>query len=576
MIPTDRYTSLGDILRDALIQFKPHVALIEANRKRETSRLTYADFKRRAESLARAFERRGVGPQKRVAVLMSNQTRWLLSAYATFFRGATLVPLDYKLTAPEHAALIAHCKPDALIIEHAYWKPLQKLLSNPPALVVASEPPDAATDDTLAPAIRWEALLSDDDGLSPTFVPQQRQDIATIVYSSGTGGAVKGCMLPHEAYLSQYDALSRRFEMTPGDVFFSILPTNHAIDFMTGFIAPFCCGAAVVHQRALRPEFITHTMKHYRVTHMAAVPLLLQALEKSIRERLDDLPGFVRKAIEAVADLNEAVTRRQPNAQVSRLLLKPIHDAFGGRLKVIFSGGAFVDPERAQFFYRLGIPVAIGYGLTEACTVITVNDLKPFRADSVGTPVEGVEVRIHNPDAHGVGEVWVRGKTLMRGYLDDPALTAQAIDADGWLHTADLGFMDASNHLRLVGRAKNMIVTEGGKNIYPEDIESAFEGAGVDELAVFASGYLWPAHAKLGHESLIVVGRFKPDTPADKLTDARRELRDRNRRLSDFKRARHYLSWPDEFPRTASMKLKRDILAAQIRDRLSPSALEDL
>jgi long-chain acyl-CoA synthetase len=565
MIPTDNYSSLGDILRDALVQFKPHVALIEANRKRETSRLTYLDFKRRAEPIARAFERRDIGPGRRVAVLMSNQSRWLLAAYATFFRGATLVPLDYKLTAPEQAALIAHCKPDALVIEHAYWKPLQKLLTHTPATVIVSEPPASATADALAPGVNWDAFVSDgDDGTAPTFMAQRRDDIATIVYSSGTGGAVKGCMLPHEAYLSQYDTLSRRFEMVPGDVFFSILPTNHAIDFMTGFIAPFCCGATVVHQRALRPEFINYTMKHYRITHMAAVPLLLTALEKSIRERLDDLPGFVRKAIEAVADLNEAVTRRQPNTQISRLLLKPIHDAFGGRLKVIFSGGAFVDPDRAQFFYRLGIPIAIGYGLTEACTVITVNDLKPF------------EVRIHNPDAHGVGEVWARGKTLMRGYFENPELTAQAIDADGWLHTTDLGYLDASHHLHLVGRAKNMIVTEGGKNIYPEDIESAFDGIGAEDLAVFASGYLWPAHQKLGGESLVVIARFKADTPAAQIADARNDLRERNRRLSDYKRARHYLSWPDEFPRTASMKLKRDVLAAQVRDRLSPDALENI
>ena len=572
MIPIDRYQSLGEILRDALIQYKSNTALIEANRKRETVRLTFLDFKHQAERFTRALELKGVGPGKRVAIIMSNQSRWLLAAYAAFFRGAVLVPLDYKLTAPELASLIAHGTPDVLVVEQAFWRHLAPLSPNIP-LVITSEAPDNAQ---VAPAVRWEDFVATADDVAPTFVAAKRDDIATLVYSSGTGGRPKGCLLSHECYLSQYDALSRRFEMGPGDVFFSILPPNHAIDFMTGFIAPFCCGSTVVHQRALRPEFITHTMKHYRITHMAAVPLLLTALEKAIREKLEDLPGFIRKGIEAIADINEVLTRRQPNTGLSRKLLKPIHDAFGGRLKMIFSGGAFVDRERAEFFYRLGIPVAIGYGLTEACTVITVNDLKPFRGDMVGTPVPGVEVQIHGADENGVGEVFVRGRTIMKGYLNDPELTAQTIDADGWLHTGDLGYMDAAHHLHLVGRSRNMIVTEGGKNIYPEDIEATFDGVPCEELAVFSGSFVWPANAKLGKEALIGVIRFKSDASAERIADARRELRERNRRLSDFKRIKGLLIWSDEFPRTASMKLKRDILATQIRERVGADAVTDL
>ena len=213
-----------------------------------------------------------------------------------------------------------------------------------------------------------------------------------------------------------------------------------------------------------------------------------------------------------------------------------------------------------QFFYDLGIPVVNGYGLTEAGTSLTLNDLKPFRADTVGKPLPGVELRLLNPDADGIGEVAARSKTVMSHYLDDPELTLETI-VDGWLLTGDLGRFDSSGHLQLFGRKKNMIVTEGGKNIYPEDIENVFEGLPVKEYCVFASNYIW-AKKGLGGEVLVLVLRLDPNQKFDrKLLE---EISGRNRRLQDFKRVRGYLIWEKDFPRTASMKIKRQELAAEI------------
>ncbi|MBO0912714.1 MAG: AMP-binding protein, partial [Acidobacteria bacterium] len=225
-----------------------------------------------------------------------------------------------------------------------------------------------------------------------------------------------------------------------------------------------------------------------------------------------------------------------------------------------------------EFFYQLGIPVANGYGLTEACTVLTLNDLKPFRADTVGKPLPGVELRILNPDSMGVGEVAARSRSIMSCYLDDPELTAETI-VDGWLLTGDLGFLDGSGHLRLVGRKKNMIVTEGGKNIYPEDIESAFDGLPVKDYCVFAANYIWPRRG-LGGEKLVLVLHLEP---GEEFTDAlKEEIRSRNRALPDFKRVSGWLVWGNDFPRTASLKIKRNQLAHEIRSSLERSALEEL
>jgi long-chain acyl-CoA synthetase len=214
--------------------------------------------------------------------------------------------------------------------------------------------------------------------------------------------------------------------------------------------------------------------------------------------------------------------------------------------------------------------VAIGYGLTEACTVITVNDLRPFRATTVGKPVDGVEIELRDVDGEGVGEVYARGPTIMRGYLDEPELTAETL-VDGWLRTGDRGTIDASGHLRLRGRARNMIVTAGGKNIYPEDVEVAFERVDCEELCVFAADYLWP-RGELTGETLTLVVRPRKGQSEKALRDA---LLAANRELVDFKRVSSVVMWHEEFPRTASMKIKRELLAEAVRADGAADALRE-
>ena len=235
-------------------------------------------------------------------------------------------------------------------------------------------------------------------------------------------------------------------------------------------------------------------------------------------------------------------------------------------------GGAFTEPKTLEFFHDLGIQIANGYGCTEACTAITVNDLRPFRPDTLGKPVAGMQVHIVNPGADGVGEVAVRSKTVMSHYLDDPELTAETI-VDGWLMTGDLGKIDTHGHLQLVGRKKNMIVTAEGKNIYPEDIENVFEGLPLKEFCVFAANYLWPQRSMTG-EQLVLVARVDP---AQNLNGAMRgELERRNQRLLPYKRVSGYILWDHDFPRTASLKIKRNLLAEEIGRQLDRSAVQPL
>jgi len=558
MLDLSRLDCLGAALRDAVIKYKSNTALLEANRERESGRYGYRELQAHAERVAARLQEAGFEPGDRCAILMSNQSRWVMSAFAVLWAGGVLVPLDYKLTASEQLALLRHARPKALISEHGIWSSLARERgfeeSVEGTFVLLTETPEGvAPSGTTA----WESPAR-----APFhYVPRERKDLASIVYSSGTGGTPKGCMLSHDNYLQQAQTLGCMFPMQEDDVYFSVLPTNHAIDFMCGVIVPFLFGAAVAHQRTLRPEFLAPTMKRYAVTHTAFVPRILKLLRERIEEQLAEQPEWQRTAVRMLSQANDLATMRTPKPWLSRTLLKPIHDRFGGRLRMIFAGGAFVDPELASYFYRLGLPVVIGYGLTEAVTVLTCNDLRPFRPDSVGPPIEGVELRVHEPDEHGIGEVRVRGRTIMQGYYKAPELTQTVLDDRGWLRTGDLGLIDASGHLKLLGRARNMIVTEGGKNVYPEDVEAAFDAVPCEELCVFAERYLWPK-LELSGEGLCVAVRLKAGGELATTLDA---LRTANRTLAGYKRVSSYVVLSGEFPKTASMKIKREQLAAAVR-----------
>ncbi|MGH9685149.1 MAG: AMP-binding protein [Candidatus Acidiferrales bacterium] len=569
MLDLRQYQSLGEALRAALDRWPDEICLIEANREQENLRLTYRQFKESSLPLARAMQDAGFQAAARAAIIMTNQSKWLIAAYAVFYCGGVLVPLDYKLTADEQLKLLAHSKAEFLIIEYHSWRAMMQagdFNSLVARVVVVTEAPAKAE---LAGAKRWEEFRDTGD---PVFAARARKDPACIVYSSGTGGRPKGCVLTHDNYLEQCVALTSLYPFSPGVRYLSILPTNHAIDFMVGFIGPFTCGATVVHLRTLRPEYIREAFRRYKITYMTLVPMILKLLERGLRQRFDELPANRRKALNALIGVNRALTRRRPHLKLSRLLLGQVHQAFGGELRALFVGGAFTEPATLQFFYDLGIPVANAYGCTEAGTAITVNDFKPFRSDTVGKPLPGSEVRITNPDSEGIGEVTVRGKTVMSHYLDEPELTAETI-VDGWLMTGDLGRIDSSGHLQLFGRKKNMIVTEEGKNIYPEDVEAAFETLPVKELCVFAVNYLWPERTMTGEQLALILHLDAGQSISGELVA---NVIERNRRLLNYKRVSGYLIWNEGFPRTASLKIKRIELAEQIRQRLNRSAVTPL
>jgi long-chain acyl-CoA synthetase len=571
MLNLANYSSIGAALKDAVERFANETCLIEADREREKERLTYREFHARALPLARAIQDVGFAPGDRASIIMTNQSKWLISAFAIFYSGGVLVPLDYKLTPAEQWQLLHHSGAKILVTEYPIWRQLAPSLGRSSApnvqIVLVTEAPANAD---LPGALRWGAHPEEEGRGSgePAFVPRERKDIASIVYSSGTGGKPKGCMATHEAYLEQAHAISQVIAFAPGIRYLSILPTNHVVDFMMGFFMPFLAGATVVHLRTLRPEFIRDAFSRYKISYMMLVPRILETFQKGLETTFLTLPRPKRAFLNFLIATNRLLTFDRPRVWLSRRLLPQVHRAFGGEFRAFGVGSAFIHPSTLQFFRDLGIPVANSYGQTEAGAALTVNDPANPRVDTVGKPLRGVELRILNPDREGIGEVAVRSKTVMAGYLNEPELTAETI-VDGWLMTGDLGRLDATGHLQLLGRKKNMIVTPEGKNVIPEDIESVFKGLPVKELCVFAANFIWP-RLSMADEKLVLVIRLEDGQVLNE--ELRREINTRNNRLLNFKRVHGIVLYHDDFPLTASLKIKRNQLAQRLakldRDRV--------
>ena len=319
MLDLTQYQSIGAALKDALDKFADEVCLIEADREKEKERIIYREFKSRAYPLARALQDAGFAPATRASIIMTNQSKWLISAYSIFHCGGILVPLDYKLTASEQWQLLKHSDASVLITEYPIWRllaasPERRSATSLKRVLITEAPPNA----DLFGAERWEDFRGSGE---PPFVPRLRQDIACIVYSSGTGGRPKGCMMTHENYLEQCVALTSLYPFWPGVRYLSILPTNHAIDFMVGFFGPFICGATVVHLRTLRPEYVREAFTKYKITYASLVPLVLKNLQKGLQQRFDELPPAKRRMFNFLRSINVALTKSHPRPAISRRLL---------------------------------------------------------------------------------------------------------------------------------------------------------------------------------------------------------------------------------------------------------------
>jgi long-chain acyl-CoA synthetase len=533
-------------------QWKHRTALrMEGERK---DRVTYGELRRMAGAVAGWLASAGVAKGDRVLLASENRPEWAVAYYGILRAGAAAVPVDPQLSAPELANV---------------WRTAGARIAIVSDDTARRHPELAALAAAALPGARVASFVDVLQGGPPPPPPRvSGDDLASLIFTSGTTGTPKGVMLSHRNFASLVGKLSGVFELGPGDGLLSVLPLHHTFEFTAGLLVPLARGAEIEYLDELTADRISDALGAGRVTAMIGVPALWSLLHRRITQELAAKPGVVEGAFRALMKGNGALRDSALAVNLGKLLFWPVHHKFGGRLRLLVSGGSALDPDVQAAFRELGFDLYEGYGLTEAAPVLAVSspggDAPP---GSVGPALPGVELRIEDPDPSGVGEVLARGPNVMLGYWRggaapgvDPELTGEAVEG-GWLRTGDLGKLDAAGNLTLVGRKKDVIIDANGKNVYPDEIEDAYrEPDLMKELCVVGL----PDGARGEKVALLVVPDWRERDHAEVRARLEAHVRAVSGKLPFAKRVKAWHLFEGDLPKTATRKVKRPMVREEL------------
>ncbi len=497
-------------------------------------RRTYDEFRIGAEAVAGRLAEAGVKPGDRVGICGKNRPEWAEAYFGTLLAGAVVVPIDRDSGAVELANVCA--------------------ASEAKVLIAGAEVASKLNGELKVPRMDMVAIASLEGAPAAPEVPApQEDDLASLIFTSGTTGKPKGVMLTHGNFTFILQALAKVFTLKEKDGLLSALPLHHTFEFSCGFLLPLFKGAQLIYLEELDADMLARAFAGGRVTCMVGVPALWELLHRKVKNQVRDKGVLAERAFDGLLLANKTL-RDRFGVNLGKVVFAPVHQGFGGKVRFLVSGGASLPPELHNAFHSLGMDLMEGYGLTEASPVLTVTRPgKRPKPGSVGTPLPGVELKVVDPDEAGVGEIVARGGNVMKGYLDDEAATAQAIDDEGWLHTGDLGRIDRKDRLFIQGRSKEVIVEASGKNVYPDELEELYgEHADIEELSVVGVG------DGRGGERVAAVVVLKDGVER---TAGRARIEEHFRKVgggvSGWKRVKVLRFWESELPRTATRKIKR-------------------
>ena len=521
---------------------------------------TYRELGDKVERLQQAFASRGVAAGDRVALLGENRPNWGVCYLAATGMGAVIVPILPDFSPAEIARILDHADVSVLCVSRGHYPKVADyratslvLLVDDLQFVAAATALDKLPEEG-APSGPATGLFGREKDASAAEYRPAEEDLAAILYTSGTTGQPKGVMLTHRNLVQNVLAARPLAGLTPESRFLSILPLAHTYECTLGFLIPLSTGSSV--QYLGKPPTLSvllPALKQVRPTTMLSVPLII---EKIYQSRV--APVFNKNA------LTRVLAKLAPFRRfVHRAAGRKVYETFGGCLSFFGIGGAPLSPQAERFLREGKFPYAIGYGLTETSPLVAGTGAPDTRPRSTGPPVEGVEVRIDHGAGDGEnGEIQVRGPSVMQGYYRNEEATREVFTEDGWFRTGDLGAFDKDGYLYIRGRLKNMILGPSGENIYPEDIESAINQ---NELVVESLVFQWKGqlvarvhvnfdklreNLGLSEENVAAIQKR-----ADEILDGLRKQV--NQQLGQFARlSRMILEW-EPFEKTPTQKIKR-------------------
>jgi len=529
---------------------------------------SYAEIWAKIERIAGGLFKSGINPGDRVGILLADRATWALVYLGILRSGATAVPLDNLHKPHEWAAILAEARLQSLYISTAYYDDLREECNSAyaPALWMVVD-----TEDHPQLLSRIPDNLTGDARRG--FPALSGEHIATIVFTSGTTSAPKGVILTHRNLAADVEAIHQLRLFNADDCFLSVLPIHHTFESTAGLLNPLACGCSIAYARGLKSRELLQDLQNSRATVMLGVPLLFEKLANAIKRGINkQSPG--RRRVFSFLYAISAAGKKQLGINLGVHVFRSLRDKANlGGLRLAVSGAAPLPPDVSEFMDILGLPILQGYGLTETSPVLSVNPPDNYKYDTIGPPLPGVEMKIINPNPEGIGEIAARGEMVTPGYYHRPAETAKLF-ADGYFLKGDLGWQDKDGHFHITGRAKNMIVTAAGKNVYPEEIEIVLaESPLVLEALVY--GEVRPGETRERIGCAVVpdleyieaeFGRM-PGEEIEKLLVA--EVQEICSRLADYKRPTDISVQETEFEKTSTKKIKR-FLFARIKEEQFP------
>lgn len=553
-------TDLKHMIESSAELFPNNVAFMQKfNRKEPYTEITYTEMLARVNGLGTAFINAGL-KDKRIGVVGANCSQWAISYLATVCGTGVVVPLDKELNANELKQLAIRSGISAIVCGKKYVKDFMEMKESGDTKLELIINMDAQEDD--GEVLGWWSLMESGkalvEGGDRRFLDAQvnKDEMSILLFTSGTTGVAKGVMLSQFNIIANIITAPTAFKVDDTDVFFSVLPIHHVYECTCGFLLPLNYGATIAYCEGLK--HITNNLAEVKPTIFLGVPLLFETLYSKIWKNVRKQGK--EKLLKSVLKVNKVT--KKVGLDLGNIFLKDIRAVFGGRMRCCICGGAAINPEILDGIRAWGINALQGYGLTECAPMGALNPENAPKADAIGVPFPGADIRIDSPDEDGIGEICLAGKNIMLGYYEMPEETAKVIK-DGWYYTGDLGYIDEDGYTHITGRKKNVIITKNGKNVFPEELEYYLSTIPfVQESFVFGQDSsdgkdtIIVANVKLDEEELEeILGKDYDHEAAKKLLE---EAVDKiNDNSPVFKKIRKVMIRKTDFVKNASKKLIR-------------------
>ncbi len=563
--------NLKDMINQSVELYSENNAFMLKNADGSYKGVKYSDFKSDIDGFGTALINLGL-KDKFIAVISENRYEWCVTYLSTVNGAGVIVPLDKELPLSEIENLLIRSDASAVVFSKKYEKEMRMLAATLPSIkyFIRMDREERTSDIGIQEGsdskfLSFKSLIDKGRNLiasgNRTFIDADIdcEKMCSLIFTSGTTDLAKAVMLSHKNICADVMGVCQSLYIDSSDSSLSILPIHHTYECTAGFLVIIYNGCTMYFNEGLK--HISKNLKEYQPTLLFLVPLILENMYKKIWDQVNK--KMSTKVKMKVALLVSNVLLKAFKIDIRRKLFRQIHENIGGKVRLIISGAAGIDPKVLAGFHALGINVLQGYGLTECSPIVTVNREGIFKHSSIGQPLPGIEVKLVDVNSEGVGELVVKGNNVMLGYHENKLATEKVLK-DGWFYTGDLGYMDKKGYFYITGRKKNVIVTKNGKNIFPEEVETY-----LNKCQCILECLVWGKYDEESNETYVnaqivpdleaIKEKLKIDNPSsDDIHKAiSLEVKSVNKIMPLYKRVREFTIRDTEFEKTTTKKIKR-------------------